>query len=109
MIESSLLKVSVQSCCAVTSQFMKKLKRTVVFADLLQKISKEYKKYMYKSLKKYNRPKNNKCQTLEIIATIESGKSFAQMARDKNLPESTVRYILKKKDEIRNVGLIRAL
>ena len=41
---------------------------------------------MSKSPKKYNRPKNNKWQTLEekleIIAMKESGKSFAQIARD---------------------------
>ena len=45
---------------------------------------------MTKSLKKTNRPRNNKWQTLEdkleVIAKKESGKSFAQIARDKNLP-----------------------
>ena len=66
---------------------------------------------MAKSPKKTNRPKNNKWQTLEdkleVIAMKESGKSFAQIARDKNLPESTVRYIFKKKDEIKSQGEVR--
>ena len=43
-------------------------------------------------------------EKLQIIAMKESGFFFAQIARDKNLPESTARYILKKKDEIKSQG-----
>ena len=64
-----------------------------------------------KAPKKANRPKNNKWQTLEdkleIITMKENGASFAKIARDKNLNESTIRYIFSKKDEIKSQGKTR--
>ena len=53
---------------------------------------------------------DNKWQTLEdklvceFIALKESGQSFARIASDQNLDESTVRYIFKKKEELTSQG-----
>ena len=48
----------------------------------------------------------NLSQKLEIIDMRENGASFAKIAHDKEMPESTVRGICAKKDEYRSQGKV---